>query len=103
MPLDRVRADEESCADLWVGQALLGQPCDLGLLRCKRLVRGVAAADRLPSRTKAAASTLGEGVGAHRSEHLMGGAQMLPGLAAPFLPTQPFPVDQVGTRQIDDD
>ncbi len=83
---DGARADEQPCADLWVGQAVAGKPGDLGLLGCELAAGfGGAFAGSLPGGQQLASGALGESLGAHRDEHLVGGAQLFAGLGAPVL------------------
>ena len=46
------------------------------------------------------AGPFGEGLGAHRGEHLMRGAQLLARVAAAALAAQPFAVHQVGAGEL---
>ena len=102
MPLDRARAQEQLGADLGIGQPVPGPPGDLPLLRGE-LVRFVrrALADGLPGGEQLAAGTFGERLGSHPREHVVGRPQLGPGVGAPVLPPEPFPVDQVRTGQGD--
>ena len=107
--LDRARADEQPRADLGVGEPLVGQPRDLGLLGGQRFAgltgsrvggsRG-ALADGLAGSRQLAAGPLGEPLHAHRVQHAVGGAQLLPRVHAAALAAQPLPVEQVTAGQL---
>jgi hypothetical protein len=96
--LDRPGADEQPRTDLRIGQALHGQPGDLGLLGGQRFGRragsGGPLAYGLSGRQQFAARPFGERFQSHRFQHFLGGAQLLPGVDAPALAAQPFPVEQ---------
>ena len=75
--LDRARADEQPGADLRVGQALAGQPRDLGLLG-GQLAGGLHGplAGSLVGRRQLAPGRVGERPDAHRVRHAVGDAQL---------------------------
>src|SRR6266568_4569202 len=99
--LDRVRADEQPGRDLAVGQAFRDEPGDPCLLG-RELVDGLAAAlaDPLTGCLQLDASARREALGAHRLEHVVCDAQLSPRIPAAPLPTQPFPVEEVGAGQL---
>jgi hypothetical protein len=73
--LDDLGADEQSRADLRVGEAFAGQAGDLGLLGGEVLARlDGALSGALASRQELALRPLGEGLHTHPDEHLVGGA-----------------------------
>ena len=104
MILDRPGADEQPRADLWIGQASHGQPGDLGLLGGERFGcragSGGPLAYGLSGRQQFAARPFGERVQSHRFQHFPGGAQLLPGVGAPTLAAQPFPVEQAPAGEL---
>src|SRR5580693_8348099 len=101
VPFDRPRGQEQLGADLLVGQALPGQPRDLGLLRGELVARaGGALADRLPGGQQLAAGPLGERLHADRVEHLVRGAKLRPRVGPPALATQPLTVEQVRAGEL---
>ncbi len=111
--LDRARADEQPRADLRVGEPFVGQPRHLGLLGGQRITTGLvgtradglpdALADGLAGGHQLAAGPLGERLHAHRVQHAVGGAQLLPRVHAAVLPAQPLPVEQVTAGQFGTD
>ena len=94
--LDSAWADEQLFANLVVGQAFLGKPGDLEFLR-GQVVAGVdrTFASGFAGRHQLAAGPVGEPVGSHRGEHLLGYAQLGPCVDAPVLAPQPLAVDQM--------
>src|SRR5215475_9614580 len=93
---DGAGADEQPGGDLPVGQVPGDQPGDLLLLRGEHLRgSGAARAGPFPGGAQLAAGAGGERRHAHRVEHREGGAQLVPGIAAAALPTQPLTVHQV--------
>jgi hypothetical protein len=57
-------------------------------------------ADLLPGRKQLHSCSLGEGIGPHRYEDLVGGAQLEARINAPVLPAKPFAVEQMGAREL---
>jgi hypothetical protein len=101
MPFDGARAEEESGADLGVGEAIAGEPGDLPLLTGELVARvRRALAHLLARRQKLAAGTLGEGLHADRLEHLVCGTQLLAGIHPAALAAQPFAVEQMGASEL---
>src|SRR2546425_9287920 len=99
--LDRPRADEQSSADLRVGVAVTREQCDLPLLGCE--VRGRLdgpLARVLSRRSQLAFGAVGTGSSAHGREHLVRSSEMLARLEPAALSTQPFPIEQVGAREV---
>src|SRR6516164_1916608 len=77
VPLDRARADEQLGADLWVQQAVPGEPGDLRLLRREVLARvGASLAHLLACGGQLAASALGERLHPDRGEQVVGRTQL---------------------------
>src|SRR5580704_13221548 len=99
--LDRARADEQPGADLRVGQAVAGQPRDLGLLG-RQLAGGLdgSLADGGAGGRQLAAGPAGERVDAHRIQHAVGYAQLLAGVSAAALAAQPLAVEQVSAGEL---
>ena len=101
MVLDGARADEQPGTDLRVGQAVTGQPCHLGLLSGQRVISPAhSLADCLARGEQLAPGSFGECPGAHRLQHLVGGAQLLARIGPPVLTAQPLAVDQVRAGQL---
>src|SRR5258708_8252618 len=94
------RAEDQPGADFRVGQPVAGQPGDLGL-PCGQLNRGGggAGAGGLAGGPQLGPGSFGACFHAHRFQHAMGGAQLLPSGGAAALPAQPFPVPPVGGGQ----
>src|SRR5215207_5991797 len=79
--LDGSRADEELAADLRVGSPICGQPGYLCFLRAQVLPAcDVAFAGRLAGGEQLATRPLGEGLGSHAVEQVVGGSQLLSGV-----------------------
>src|SRR5262245_60427742 len=102
--LDRSGADEQLGADLGVRETVAGEPRDLCLLGCEvvarlrtALVRGFAGCFEF------ATSALGEGGGPDAAEPFVCGTKLFTGVDAPFLPTKPFAVDELGAGEVNDD
>src|SRR5712692_6787243 len=97
---DGARAHEQLGSDLGVGQALAGQPGDLGFPRGE-LVGGAggACADSLAGGTELARGSFREPVGSHHGKYLVGGAQLPAGVDAPVLRAQPLSVKQMGAPE----
>jgi hypothetical protein len=96
-----VRTEEKPGADFRVRQAFPNEPGDLCFLRGQLDHPGdVALADRFPGGLELAAGPVGEGLDAHRSQHLVRAAQLLAGLGASLLPAQPFAVQQMHASQL---
>ena len=98
-------ADEESGADLGVGQAVPGKPCDLGFLRGQFLAGGGgglggALAGGFAGGQQLAAGPFGECLHLHRVQHAVGGTQLVPSLRAAALAAQPLAVQQVGAGEL---
>src|SRR5580700_5326109 len=94
-------ADENSRADFRVGEAVARQPRDLRLLGSELISGFDAAFPRALTRGRQLAlASVGESLGAHAREHLERGTQLLPGLAAAALASQPLAVDQVGAGKL---
>src|SRR5690348_17409405 len=98
---DGARAHEQLGSDLGVGQAVAGQPADLGLPGGE-LGGGLggALADTLAGGPQLARGPVGEPAGSHGGEHLMRGAQLLAGVDAPVLPAQPLAVQEMGAGEL---
>jgi hypothetical protein len=58
-----------------------------------------ALVDRLPGGQQLAAGAVGERLGLHRGEHLVGGPQLDPGISSPVPASEPFPVDEMSTSK----
>src|SRR4051812_27340194 len=99
--LDRTRADEQLSANLRVREPVTGEPRDLCFLG-GQVVAGVGGslAGMLARGLKLARGAPGERLDAHLREHLLGGAQLLACIHAPFLAAQPFAVEEVGAREL---
>jgi amino acid transporter len=99
--LHGARADEQPRRDRGVGQALTGQPRDLILLG-SQLIPGTdgSLAGLLAGGQQLPAGPFRKTPGAHRHEHVMGGAKLPAGVQAAALPAQPLPVQQVRPRQV---
>ena len=89
-------------ADLGVGEAVAGQPGDLGLLGGELVAasRRCACGRVSPVAEQLALGALGERLDAHRGEHLVGGAQLLARVQAAALAAQPFAVEQMGAGEL---
>ena len=100
--LDGAGADEQTGADLGVREAVARELRDLRFLGGE-LVTGLARAfaSRLADGEQLAFRARGERLGAHRREHLLGGAQLVTGVASAFVAPQPFAEEQVGTGQLE--
>src|SRR5438309_11436415 len=98
--LDGAPAYEQPRADLGVGEAVAGEPGDLGLLGGEPAA-GLdgAFAGGLARGPQLVFGTLREPFGAHRVEHLERGAQLLASVHAPALASQPFAVEEVGAGE----
>src|SRR3954447_5709283 len=101
---DRVRADVQARADLWVREAVAREPCDLNLLS-GAVFPGLdaAPAGALAGRRQLALGAPGERLGAHAREHLERGAQLPAGVEAAALTSQPFPVEEVSPGELEPD
>src|SRR4029077_3322072 len=76
VPLNGARADEQLGADLGVRAPVTGEAGDLRLLRCELVAcLDRPRAHRLAGGNQLTPGPLGESVCAHRSEHVVGGAQ----------------------------
>src|SRR5882757_273617 len=96
MPLDGARAEKESGPDLRVGQAVAGEAGDVELLD-GQLLRGL---DPPPERLVAqqgefSPGSFGERGYPHRGQHVVSGAQVLPGFVALARAPQPLAVEKV--------
>ena len=99
--LDRARADEQLGGDVPVRLSPAHQRGDLGLLRRELLRKpGFPPADAFAGGPQLGASPLGEGLEAHRVEHLVRGAQPLPCLPPSPLAAQPLAVQKVSTGDL---
>src|SRR5216683_6600142 len=99
---DGARAHEQLGSDLGVGQALAGQPGDLSFAGSELGGDvGGAVADPLAGGPQLARGSFGEPIGSHPSEHLVRGAQLLAGVDAATLATQPLAVEQIGAGELD--
>src|SRR5260370_13224606 len=97
---DGARAHEQLGGDVGVGQAVAGQPGDLGLPGGEPGGDiGGTAADALAGGQQLAGGSFGEPVGAHSGEHLVGGAQLLARVDAAVVPAEPFSVEEVGAGE----
>src|SRR4051812_4361710 len=99
---DGARADEQLGTDLRIRVAVTRQARDLELLRRERVpvvggdpARGLAGGDELASRP------LGERVGAHATEALVRGAQLLARVDPTVLTAGPLAVHQPTARELD--
>jgi hypothetical protein len=102
--LDSVRADEQPGADLGVGQAVTGQPRDLGFLSGKLLAGrvgslGYALVGGFPGSHQLAAGPFGEGFHADGGQQVAGGAELFASVGAAVLAAQPLAVQQVSPSQ----
>src|SRR5207253_5555472 len=71
--LDRSGADEELCADLGVGETILGESGDLSFLGCEHAARLVGAPARgLARGRELATGALGKRVGPDKAERVVG-------------------------------
>src|SRR3954452_14060715 len=97
-------ADEQLGADLGVGEAVSCQTGDLAFLRSERLARihGALACDR-PGGQELTVSALGERLGSGTAEHLVRGPEILPGVDASVLSTQPLAIHQVCAGDVNGD
>ena len=84
-----------------VALALADQPGDLRFL-WRELVLGLGGPrpGAFAGGQQLDAGAFGESLGAHRSEHLVRGAQLAARVAAAALAAQPFPEYQVGTGKL---
>jgi hypothetical protein len=97
---DGARAHEQLGGDVGVGQAVAGQPGDLGLPGGEPAGGvGGALADPLAGGQQLPRGSFGEPVGAHRGEHLVRGAQLPARVDAPVLPAEPLTVQEAGAGQ----
>jgi len=101
VPLHRAGADVELRCDLRVGPPLGGEPGDVRLLggEFEECV-DASPAGGLARRRQLVTRLVGEPVGAHGDEHVVGGVQVGPGVDAAVLATQPLPVEQMGAGQL---
>src|SRR4051794_25509399 len=84
VPLDGARADEKPCADLDIGAALGGEPCDLRLLRSEVVARvGAALAHRLAGRHPLTAGAFGETIHADLCIHAVRNPELRARVASP--------------------
>src|SRR4051812_14764233 len=99
---DRVLADEQPRADLWVGQPFACEPHDLRLLGGEFApALGRALADALAGRQELALGSTRERFDAHAREHFQRSAQLRAGVDAPALSPQPLAVEQVGAGELE--
>ncbi len=104
VPLDRPRTDVERGADLRVREPVRDEPGDVRLLGRQLLGRlDRPLAHRLPGGQQLPAGAIGERVGAHRRQRLVGGPQLRPGVGASTFPPQPFAVEQLRAGELDAD
>ena len=99
--LDRLGADEELRGDLGVGAAVPSQPGDVLLLR-RELIERVdpPLAHLLAGGEQLMAGPLGERLGTHLDERLIGGSELLTSIDPAALTTQPLSVDQLRSGQL---
>src|SRR3954469_11798585 len=95
MPFDGPRADEQTRADLGVGEAVLRQPGDLQLLgrECVTVLGG-ALASGLARGLQLTRGAVGEPRGAHRRQLLDGRSEVLARVDAAALAAPPLAVAQ---------
>src|SRR4051812_17356314 len=103
-----MRTDEQPGADLRIRKAVTCEPRDLSLLGGELVVAfdaglDAALADMLTRRQELALGAPGERLGAHACEHLERGAQLLAGVDAAALTSQPFPVEEVSPGELEPD
>ena len=99
--LDRLGADEELAADLLVGSA---RRAPGGRSGPPAAVSWSGRLDGAPARPLArgqqlARGALGEGLGTHAANSVVGGSQLLARIEPPPLAAEPFAVQQMGARQ----
>ena len=100
--LHRAGADEQLCADLRVGETILGEPSDVCLLWCEDAARVVGARPcGLTRRRELVTGALGKSVGPDAAEHFVGCSELLARVDAPVLATQPFAVQEPGAGEVD--
>src|SRR5918998_4189111 len=93
-------ADEQLCADLRVGETILGEPSDLCLLGCEHAARVLGAPPRgLTRGQELATGALGKPLHPDAAEHLVGGSELLTRVNAPVLATQPLAVQKPGAGE----
>src|SRR5690242_16571866 len=104
MPLDRAGADEQPATDLRVGQTVAGKTGNL-LFLCGQLVACLVAslAHLLTRCQELSFGALRECFHSDRGEHLVSCAELLPGVDATILATQPLAVVQVRSGKLDAD
>ena len=99
--LDRTGADEQLCADLGVGEAVLGESGDLCLLGCEHAARLVGALARALARgPEFASGALGKCLGSDAAEHFVRCSQLLTRVHAPVLTAEPFAVEEVRAGEL---
>src|SRR6185503_1614684 len=87
---------------LRVGETVSGKPGDIRLLRCEHLARVVGALPRgLTRGEELVAGTLGKSGGPDIAERLVGRSELLTGVRAAVLATQPFAVHEPGAGEVD--
>ena len=101
MPLDRARTEEESSADLCVGQAVAGEPRYVELLEGQLLEGLDTPSGRLVTdQGEFSPGSFGERGYPHRGQHVVSGAQLFPGLYALAGAAQPLAVQEVASGQL---
>ena len=93
---DGTQAHERLSGDVRVGQALAGQPGDLGFPGGEPIGWiSLALAHLLAGGTQLTRGPFGKPVGLHGGEHLVSGTQRLAGIHAAVLAAQPFSVNEM--------
>src|SRR3954452_15237887 len=103
-----MRTDEQTGPDLRIRKALTCEPRDLSLLGGELVAPldaglDAALADMLAGRREFALGAPGERLGAHSCAHLKRGAQLLAGVDAAALTSQPFPIEEVSPGELEPD
>ncbi len=96
-----VRALRNSCGpDLGVGATLAARRAICASCGVSSAWVSRSACDRLAGGQQLARGAVGEGLGAHRGEQLVRGAELLPRVDPPALAAQPLAVEQVGAGEV---
>jgi hypothetical protein len=84
-------ADEQLCADLGVGETILGESVDLCFLWCEQDACVICAPEQSLARSQElAASAFGERLGAHATESVVCDPQLLTRIHPAARAAQPF-------------
>src|SRR5205085_10470199 len=100
--LDR-EGDEEQCrGGLGIGETVCGRSSDVRLLRGEHFARVVGAATcGLTRGEELVTRPLGKALAPDVAEHFIGGPELLTGIDAAVLATQPFAVDEPCAGEVD--